>query len=254
VQVFKNEHGCFGCPLNKLPGGLLGKGAGTVALLATKPFQNTSDTSCILVLCLTSRKLRLKTGAGFGSPSVLGFNRLATDEEFSAIMVYRNKGVGFVEVNTYGEDALRFWDFKSERDPSNQFAVALEHIQAINLFGLSEHRFEIFGDGIAKMLAPAHGPDRERSIFAKIRITPTTANQEEGAYFLEEKWARRKLVIGLGTLIGSSNSANSRDGHLGTQRPFDPMILPSLQCKGMKRLAAIEARYREGLLNRSERL
>ena len=37
MQVLKHEHGMWGCPLDKLFCGLLGKGAGTMALLATKP-------------------------------------------------------------------------------------------------------------------------------------------------------------------------------------------------------------------------
>ncbi len=106
MQVFKDKYCMCGGKDYQLLSSLLGKGAGTVALCATKPFHDTSDTSGILVLCLTGRMFLLKTGACLGCSSVLDLDALPRNKEGISIGVYRNKGVGFIEVNTNGVDTL----------------------------------------------------------------------------------------------------------------------------------------------------
>ena len=71
VQVFKDEHRVSRSPCDKLISCLLGQGTGTVALLAPQLFQNTPNTSCILVFCLTGCKLALEARSRLSCTSVL---------------------------------------------------------------------------------------------------------------------------------------------------------------------------------------
>jgi hypothetical protein len=67
---------------------------------------------------------------------------------------------------------------------------------------------EVIGHGVVQVLSACYGPDRQRSILAKIGITATTANQEEGTSFLEQEQPARS-VQRLATLVGgcSTNAA-----------------------------------------------
>ncbi|EFH85062.1 hypothetical protein Krac_6210 [Ktedonobacter racemifer DSM 44963] len=104
MQVLKDEHGILRGKGDQLLGCLLGKGAGTIALCATKPFEKTPNTVCIFLLCLTGRMFALETSAGLGGTSVFDFDVFPTHKEGAPIGVNCDKGIGLLEINPYREN------------------------------------------------------------------------------------------------------------------------------------------------------
>src|SRR6266699_2965487 len=252
VQVLKDEDSVLRCPLDKLLRGLLGKGAGTMALFATKPFHDTSDASCVLVLCLAGRMFGLEPATGLCGTTVLDFDGLATDKQFSAIRIDGYQSIRFIEINPNGENTSRFRNIQRECDSAYQLPIAQDNIEAINLFGLLKSRLEIFWNGIVQVPSACCRPDRQGAILAKIGITPTAADEKQCPCSLEEKWTFCRLPIGFRTLIGCTDRADSRNSHLGGERTFNLMVHQPLQGKSAKRLAVIVARFRQSMLYLSE--
>lgn len=217
VQVLKDQHCIWRCPLDKLFCRLLGKGAGAVTLLATKPFHDTSDASSVLVLCLAGRMFGLEPAASFRGTMVFDLDILATDKQFSPERVNRYQSVGFIKINAHGENTSRLRHVQGKREVAYQLSISQNDIEAIKLFGLLKGRLEVSRDRVGQVLSPCYRPDGKCSIFAKSGITPTTAYQEKCACSLEEERASSRFLVGFRTLIGSGHSANSRDRHLGIQ-------------------------------------
>jgi len=254
VQIFKDKHSVRRGPLDQLFSRLLGKGAGTMALLATKPFHDTSNTSRILVLCLTGRKLGLKAGTRLCSASVLDLDRFPADEEFSPVRVNSYKGIGFIQVNTDRKDTCRFRNIQGNSNTSNELAISLDNSEAVNLDGIGECCLEVSRNGIGEAFSSSYRPDRERPISTKVSITPTLAHKKQSTCFPKLKWRARWFLIRLGRGVGTCNQANSGYGHLSRECSLDAVIARFLQCKSPKGLAIIEAWSRETMLNLSKRL
>jgi len=242
----------YGCPRDKLFGHLLGKGAGTMALLAAKPFEHTAHRMGILLLCLAVRKFTLQTGPGFRCTSVLDLYRFATHKEGMAIRVNSNDGVGFVEINPNGEYALGFRNIQYERHTADELAVALDNRQAINLYYVSKCVLKVLKNGVGQVFPTCYRPDGQGSIRTKVSIMPALSDKEECSRLPELERLLNRLLIGLSSVISSSHKANSRDGHLRIQRAFHSMIACLLQCQGIQGLASIEASFRQGMLHCSE--
>lgn len=136
VQVLKDKDGVVRCPPDKLLSRLLGKGARAVALLATKPFHDTSDTARVLVVCLTGRMFGLQPAASLRGTTVLDLDRLATDKQFSAISIDGYQGIGFIEINADGENTSRLRSVQGQRHAAYQLAISQDDSEAIKLFGL----------------------------------------------------------------------------------------------------------------------
>lgn len=252
MQVFKDEYGVFRCPLDQLFGRLLSKGAGALALLATKPFQNTSDAAGVLVVCLTGRKLGLQAGTRLCGPSVFDLDGFAADEEFSAIRVNGHQGIGFIQVNANRQSSLRRGDFQGQGHTPDEFPMALKNREAIDLFGVLKRGFEVFWNRVAEALASCYRPNRHLTILKEGGITPALSHQKERTGFLEEKRTPGRFLVGLSRVIRPCHQANRRNGHLCIQCSLHPMIIPTLQGQGIQWLALIEAGFGECLLNLSE--
>ena len=187
VQVLKHQDGVWRCPLDKVFSALLGKGACAVALPATKPFHDTPDTAGILVLCLAGRVCALEPSAGFRGATVLDLDGFARNEEGPTIGISRHQGIGFVEVNADGPNALWFGCREGQGKPSDQRAISLDDRQAIDLDGPGEQGFEIVWNGVGEAFASGDSPDRQGAIVSKAGITPSLSHQEERTRFLEQK-------------------------------------------------------------------
>lgn len=254
VQVFKDQHGVVESKVNQVFGRLLSKGARAIALFATKPFQHTAHTSGVLVLCLTGRQFLFETGACLDRLSVLDLDRLATDEEFSSIGVNGNQGIGFIEVNADWQDTCWCGNFKGHSQAPDEFPVAHENCEAIKLKSGLEDGKEMLRNSIAQAFSSRQRPDREFPGRQKRGITPALADEEKGRGFLEEEGMPGWFVVARGRMIGSCYQTNSRDPHLSVEDALDLMVVPTLQGKGIHRLASVVARLRECLLDLSKRL
>jgi hypothetical protein len=220
-----------------------------MVLGATKPFHDTSDTSGILVVRLTSRVFSLETGTGLDGTSVLDLDYFTTDEQFPTIGINGHQRIGLIEVNADGQDPLWLWNIQGHGDTSEQRALALNDRETINFDSMVKDGFEVVRNGVVKVLATTNRPDGQGTICSKISITPTLANEKEGACFSEEEGAFRWLLMRPGSGVSSSHQANSRDGHLRMQRTFDAMIAGPLQILGVQWFTAIVARRRQRLLD-----
>src|SRR6266567_322972 len=254
MQILKDEDGVMGSPLDKGVSGLLSKGAGAMALLATKPFEKTPYRAGIFLLCLTGRKFGLESRACLGSTAVLDLDGFAAHKEGSSIRVNRYQGIGFTQVNTHRENALRVRNVEGQRETPDQLPVTLDDREAIKLFGLLKRGFEILWNGVGEVLTSAYRPDRERAIRAEISITPTHTNEEEGTCFLKQEGTGSRLLVGLCCVIGPCYQTDSRDRHLCIQRALHGMIVCPLQGQSTKRVPIMVAGLRQVMLHLSERL
>ena len=123
----------------------------------------------------------LHTLARLVVPFVGDLDGLTADKEGCAIRVYRYQRIRLVQVNAHWMDAMWFRRFQRQGDSAEQTPVALNHGQAVDLFRIGKHRLEGIGNDIGEALASGHCPDRERAIGAKVGVTATLADQEQGA-------------------------------------------------------------------------
>lgn len=144
VQRLENKNGVLGGEHNQLLCGLLGKGAGAIALFPPRPFHDTTDPSRLLVLCLAGGKLLLKTLAGLQGAGVLALDISATEKPFSAIRIDRHERVCLVQVDTNRQYPLWVRCVQSEGETAYELAVAKKNRQAVNLFGPLKGRVEVF--------------------------------------------------------------------------------------------------------------
>src|SRR5207247_920052 len=114
--------------------------------------------SGVLVLCLTGRKLRLQARTRLCGPSVFDLDGFAADEEFPAIRVNGNQGIGFIQVNANRQNSLRRGDFQGQGHTPGESAITLKNREAINLFGVLKRGFEVFWNCVAEALASCYRP------------------------------------------------------------------------------------------------
>ena len=113
TQILKDKNSVCWNPLAELRRGLFAERLASVAMFATQPFQKSTNTFRILLLCLPVRQLFLKTLASLAGSLVGDFKPLAGDEQ-SVSGRRGHKSVGGAEVYTYGCIGLDIGSFKSE--------------------------------------------------------------------------------------------------------------------------------------------
>jgi len=76
--------------------------------------ENTSDTSGILVMCLTGRQFGLQPRARLSRAPVLDLDGSSTHEEGASIRVNRDQGIRLIQIDANRKNALRFRRFQGE--------------------------------------------------------------------------------------------------------------------------------------------
>lgn len=178
-QILEEEDSINWSPLCQGCSCLPGEGFGSVALLATKPFEHTTDASGILMLCLSGRELALKARTGLLSSAVGYLDSPAGDKKGTAVGVHRDKRIGFIQIDAYRHNARWFRDLQCHGHAAKQPSVSLNDGETVDLFSLPQCRSEYVRHRVRKALASGDGPDGQRTVSAKVGIPATFADQEE---------------------------------------------------------------------------
>jgi len=244
IQVFKDQNTVLGSPFNQFLGGYMTEVLGAASLLTLKPFEGPSDGSGALTLCLTGRKLLLEPLDGLTGLLVLDPSFKARDKKFLTIRVNDDQGIGLVEVNSYGKDTRRIWNFNSNSNVANKLAILNLHRDAVYFLGIGQHRLEVVGDSIVKMLPAGYRPDRKRAVLPEICIPTPLTNKEQGKGALEPDRSSEFVAIVLGRYISSCNEPDGGTGKLTGELSFDRVISSFVEVKSLKRFSVIPTYWR----------
>jgi hypothetical protein len=239
-QVLKDENSVGRSPLYQGSGRLLGEGAGAVALLAAKPFEHTSDTSCVPVLCLSGRKFTLEPCTGLLGTAVFDLDCLAGGKERVAIWVYCDEGVGLVQVNANGQYTNGFGYFKRNGYTTKQLPIPFNNGQTIDLLGLLQGCLEHFWHNVRQAFASTDGPNGQGAVSTEVSVASTFADEEDGPRPTKVEWSADAVFVTFCTLVSSSYGPNRRDGHLAVKTAFDFIVGSPMQCNRAKRFTIVE--------------
>ena len=240
VQCLEDQHGIGSGPLAKALGGGLGECPRAIRPLASEPFEGTTDTVCILTLCLAGRKLLLKLLAGLIRTFVSDFYIPARDKKVVPFSIHSYQGIGFIEIDADRVDALGIGIFQGKGNTPQEKAIPFNNRQGVDLLGLLEDALESFGDFIEDALAPSYSPDGQATVFAEVGISAALADQEHGSFAVEAERLIDSVLVSLGGSISTSHQAQGSNSHLGVKSAFDDMVTGPLQGHGPQGPTLIE--------------
>jgi hypothetical protein len=244
-QVLKDENRVGWSPLYQGSGCLSSEGAGAVALLAAKPFEHTTDASCIPVLCLSGRKFILESCTCLLGAAVLDLDCLAGDKERVTVWVYRDEGIGFVQVNANRQRSNWFGYFKRNGYTTKQLPIPFNNGQTINLLGLLQSCLEHFRHGVRQAFASADGPDGQGAINTEVGITSTFADEKDRPWSTKVEWTGDTVPITFCALISGGDGSDCRDGHLAVETTLHFMVCNPMQRDWAERLTVVEGNWRK---------
>jgi hypothetical protein len=249
VNTSKTRTACAGAQATSRLAAVYAKVRVRLLLFANQPFERSTDTTCVSMLCLVRRKFALNAFPRFVVAFIGYFYCFPAHKEAVAIGVDGNKCIRLLEINAHQMNTMWLRNFQRHRHTTQQPAIAFDHAQAVNLFGGAPCLLEGIRYSIEDMLATCYCPDRERTIFAKIGIAPTLTDEEQGTSALEQEGTFGRSAITSGTGIGASGQTNGRARHLAAQRAKHLPIALMMQRQSAKRLPIVLARFGELLLH-----
>jgi hypothetical protein len=248
-QPFPDKNCSLWNPSHQLAGGDTGKVEGAVSSFAAKLFQGTPYTSRVLPLCLTSRKLLLKSFSGLTSPLVKNLDIPAATEEFPVLAVNGRQGIDFTHVEADGvvEDTVLLPHFQTDGEPSDEPSVPLNHGQAVERNGVVEPLAEIFRKFESNLLPPLDSPDRQQAIALNLSIPTAAPDEEQGKRTAEVEGCLRRSFVASCRLVRGGDGADCTDRHLRRQRTLDAVIGDALKLDRVEVVAVVETDGRKGL-------
>jgi len=252
IEGFEDQGAVLGCPLYQPFRGNMAEVLSAAGLLALQMFEGPSDGLGALTLYLTGLKPLLKPLYCLTTSLVPDPSFKTADKKFLTIGVNGNHGVSLIEVYANRKDTGCIWDFNSESDIANKLTIPDLHCDAVNPFGISQHRFEIIGNGIAKALPAGYRPDRKGAILLEVGIPPPFANKKQGKGAFEPDRSPELVPVAFGSNIGPGNEPDSSTGKLTGELALDRVISSFVKGKGFKRLTTVPANWRNPVGNISK--
>ena len=239
VQVLEDKNTILGSPLHQPLGSHVTEVPGAASLLTLKPFEGPSNALCALTLCLTSRKLLLEPLDGLAGSFIGDSSFEAGDKKLSPLRVNRHKSVGLIKVNPDGKDTRCIWNFDGQSNITNKLPVPDLHRDAVYFLGFGQHRLEVVGDGVVKMLSAGYRPDGKGAVLSEVSVPSTLADEEESKRLLILDRLFEPVSVVLGRYISSCNEPNGGAGKLAGELPLDRVINSFMQGKRSKRLPLV---------------
>jgi len=249
VEVLKDQDAVLGCPLYQPLRGSMAEVLGAAGLFALQMFEGPGNGLSALTLYLTGLKPLLEPLYCLTSSLIFNPSLKAGDKKFLTIRINSNQGISLVEVYANRKDAGCSWNFNSEGNIANKLAILNPYRDAVYLLGISQHRFEVIGNGIAKALPTGYRPDRKGAILLEVGIPAALANKEQGERAFELDRSLELMSAALGSNIGPGNEPDSSAGKLTGQLALDRVISSLVKDKGFKRLTTVPAYWRNPVGN-----
>jgi len=240
MQVLKDQNGVHRNPLTEMSSGFLTERSVAIVVFPGQPFQHSTDTSRVLVLCLLPGEFGLKSGANLASLGVANGQSLPADKE-RLLVGGGNKSVVHPQVDTDRNDFFRRGDF--EGDTKESFAPS--NPKTVEGLGGIEVLAEVLGNLPANLLPALQSGDGQAAVPAELEVLGI---EKECRWSAEDKGTNGWSAISLGRCIGGSGCPNRIAAHLRGQSGLDFVVDRVVQFESAKRFAAIETDRTDGLL------
>jgi len=240
IQILKNKYRILRNPLAEFSGGFLAECPVSILMFMGKPFQHSTDTPRVPVLCLLPDEFGLQTRTNLARLGVADRQSLATDKE-RLLVGGSNKGVVHPEVNAYGNNALGFGSLDGDAEES----LAPSNPKTVNTLGSVKVLAEVFGNTPADFLSSLQSGDGQASVSSERKVFGI---KEKGRRSTEDERTICWFAVGLGRSISSGSCSDGVAAHLGSQGSRSLVVDQLLQFKGAKWSSAVEADRTQNLL------
>jgi len=181
-QILEDQNRVLRTPVHQLFRYDVTEVFGGSALPFSQPFEDSSNRLRGLSLCLSRSKPFLETFSGLADSPFPFFLNSTGNKQLPVSVVDSNDRISFVEINPYGMDADGVRHINGDRHKADKLSVPFDDVDAIDRFGASQHRLEVFGDGIRQLFSSAYCPDREPPVSSERCVSTSFANQEQRSW------------------------------------------------------------------------
>ncbi len=253
-EVFEDEHAVLRSPFDKLFGCAMTEVPGSPRSLERQPFEGTNNTSRVCSLCLLRFKFDLKPGSGLARSDVEHFSVQPRDEQSSSIGVYRNNGVGLVEIDAYRDDSRHVWNFQRHRDVTDETIAANGNDNAVGLYSRRESFPEHFRHGVAKMLSTGNRPYRQSSVLPEGCVSPSLPDEKESVWSLPVKRAMDRVPVFSSRHVCPGGEPDGSTGKLTRNGAFCRRVDGPVQTKSIERRSGIVCSWGNPIADFRERI
>jgi hypothetical protein len=164
LQVLQSQDSISARPSNEAFGDCLAVGLGEVSLAKRQPFQQSANTSRVLMLCLTLRQLSLQP-CHFLAMLLPPNPQLQTafKKDFTRLL-NGDQQVRLVTVNADQDRTFNSGFWERHAQVTNQLPVAFLDGQAVKGDGVEEVAEKVFRDRESQPFSPANRPDADCAV------------------------------------------------------------------------------------------
>jgi len=240
MQVLEDQDGVHRSPLTELSSGFLTERPVSIMVFPGQPFQHSTDTPRVPVLCLLPGKFGLKSGTNLARLGIANGQSLATNEQ-GFLVGGSDQGVVYPEVDADRGDSPGLGSLKGDTEES----FAPSDTKTVNTLGSVKVLAEVFGNAPADFLSTLKCGDGQASVSAELEVLGVEKKRRRST---EDERASCWFAVGFGRSIGGSSCSNGIAAHLRSQDGLDFVVDRVMQFKGSQRSSAVEADWADGLL------
>jgi hypothetical protein len=245
LQVLQSQDSISARPSNEAFGDCLAVGLGEVSLAKRQPFQQSANTSRVLMLCLTLRQLSLQP-CHFLAMLLPPNPQLQTafKKDFTRLL-NGDQQVRLVTVNADQDRTFNSGFWERHAQVTNQLPVAFLDGQAVKGDGVEEVADEVVRDGKSQLLSPANCPDADCAVSFDGSVPFPFADEKDSERFFEVDSARKFFAFSFG--VAGGDEADGSASHLGADDAFNLVVGMFLKGAGGKEFASIPADRRQSV-------
>jgi len=240
MQVLEDQNGIRWNPFTELSSGFLTERPVLISGFPGQPFQHSTDTPRIPVLCLLPGEFGLKTRANLARFGVADGQVFPTDEQ-GFLVSGSDQSIVHPEVDADRDNALGVRRF----DGYTEKSLSASDTKAVNALGRVEVLAKVVGDFPADLLSPLQGRDGKATISAERKVFGI---EEEGCRIAEDERTICWFAVGLGRSVSCGSCSDGIATHLRGQGGLSLVVDRVMQFKSAKGFATVETNWADGFL------